>query len=42
MLAAVPWYQETWLWIFQIWQIPLIILLIALIIFYKKMKNRQV
>jgi len=41
MLLASFWTQK-WLWIFEVWQIPLILLLVALIIFWRKMRNRQV
>jgi hypothetical protein len=41
-MLAVAWYRETIFKIFEVWQIPLIILLVALIIFWRKMRNRQV
>ncbi|MHC4982348.1 MAG: hypothetical protein ACYTF6_04170 [Planctomycetota bacterium] len=41
MLVASFWTAK-WLWIFEVWQIPLIILLVALIIFWRRMRNRQV
>ena len=41
MLVASFWTTR-FLGIFQVWQIPLIILLVALIIFFFKMRNRQV
>ena len=41
MLAAAWWNKEI-LWIFRVWQIPLFILLIALIFIYLHIRNRQV
>jgi len=40
MLAAA-WYRAKWLYIFEVWQIPVILLLIALIIFWKAYRNKQ-
>jgi hypothetical protein len=40
MLAA--WWNAKFLWIFSVWQIPLVILLVALILFWRHMRNKQV
>lgn len=41
-MLADAWWEATWLWIFKVWQIPLFLALIALIVFYKHMRNKQV
>ncbi len=40
MLAA--WWKAKFLWIFSVWQIPLILMLVALILVYRHIRNKQV
>ena len=40
MLAV--WYDATWLWIVKVWQIPLFLVLIALILYWRHMRKKQV
>ena len=39
---AAAWYRTRFLWIFELWQIPLVILLVALILYWRHMRNKQV
>ena len=41
MLLAAWWNAKFW-GVFYVWQIPLVLALIALILFYKHMRNKQV
>lgn len=40
MLAA--WWNAKFLWIFSVWQIPLFLLLIALFLVLRHLRNKQV
>ena len=41
MLAVTEWYRQPFLGIFEVWQIPVILILIALIIVWKIYRNKQ-
>ena len=42
MLLSAAWWNKDFLWIFKVWQIPLFILLVALILFYRYLRKKQV
>ena len=41
-MVLASFWTARWLYIFQVWQIPLILVLVALIVFWRKMRSRQV
>jgi hypothetical protein len=41
-VLAKAWYRTNWLWIFEVWQIPLFLLLIGLVLYWRRLRNKQV
>jgi len=39
---AASWYRTRFLWVLEVWQLPLILLLVGLILYWRHMRNKQV